>query len=74
MNSLEQDLDTVSGRLVEIEKSITQMEENILLLSHQIKETQYFLIKLAKNQSEISKRVTHWPFIAVPEGGNDEEA
>ena len=72
MDSLEQDLDTVSGRLAEIEKSVAIIEENMLILSHQLKETQHFLIKLAKNQSEVTKRINHWPFIAVPEGGDDE--
>ncbi len=35
------------------------------MLSEQIKETQRYLIKLAHNQSEIAKRVSTWPFIAV---------
>ena len=72
MDSLEQDLDTVSGRLAEIEKSVALIEENMLILSHQLKETQHFLIKLAKNQSEITKRVSQWPFIAVSARGEDE--
>lgn len=63
--SLEQDLDIVSGRIAEIEKSLTIMHNNIMVLSEQLKDTQMFLVKLAKNQSEISKRVTKWPFIAV---------
>ena len=71
-NSLEQDFDVMSGRLAELEKNIVILQENITILSHQIKETQHFLIKLAKNQHDISKRVTHWPFIAVPEGGDEE--
>lgn len=63
--SLEQDLDVVAGRMAEIEKSIHIMEENILTLSYQLKETQHYLMKLAKNQHEITKRVTQWPFVAV---------
>lgn len=71
-NSLEQDLDVMTGRLADIEKNLVVIQENITVLSYQIKETQQFLIKLAKNQHDITKRVTHWPFIAVPEGGSEE--
>ena len=71
-NSLEQDLDVMTGRLAEIEKNMFIIQENITVLSYQIKETQQFLIKLAKNQHDITKRVTQWPFIAIPEGGCEE--
>lgn len=73
MNSLEQDLDIVSGRIAELEKTITLMEENIFIMTSQLKETQLFLIKLAKNQHEISKRITQWPYIAVNSGMGDDE-
>ena len=42
------------------------MHENIVQLSEQIKQTQTFLIKMAQNQAEITKRVSLWPYIAVP--------
>lgn len=71
--SLEEDLDIVSGRIAELEKNIIIMQENLTSIAYQIKETQVFLIKLAKNQSEISKRVTQWPFIAVPSDGGDQD-
>lgn len=70
--SLEQDLDVVSGRMAELEKIMTQIQENQMILSHQVKEAQMFIIKLAKNQSEITKRVSQWPYIAVPARGEDE--
>lgn len=63
--SLEEDLDVVSGRIAELENHIVDMQENITALTMQLKETQHFLIKLAKNQSEITKRVTKWPFIPI---------
>jgi len=63
--SLEEELDIVLGRISEIEKNITILQENQMTISDQLKETQKFLIKMAKNQHEISKRVTQWPFIAV---------
>lgn len=70
--SLEQELDIVMNRIIEMEKLMSIVQENQLTLADQIKETQKFLIKLAKNQSEISKRITHWPFIAVPSNGGEE--
>jgi predicted nucleic acid-binding Zn-ribbon protein len=73
-NSLEQDLDVVSGRIAELEKSLVIIQDNMIVLSHQIKETQHYLVKLAKNQHEITKRVTQWPFIAVDSKMGDEEA
>ncbi len=55
----------VEGRVVELEKQLVLLQETSLMLSEQIKETQRYLIKLAHNQSEIAKRVSTWPFIAV---------
>lgn len=66
--SLEQELDTVLGRLLEIEKDMIVLQENQMTLSEQLKETQKYLIKMAKNQAEISKRIHAWPFIAVERG------
>lgn len=67
MEFYEEQLDIVSNKLVEMEKNIALLQENVTYLSEQIKETQRYLIKLAHNQSEITKRVSSWPFIAVPE-------
>lgn len=57
---------TTNARITEIEKDLHIMHENFVTLSDQLKETQVFLVKLAKAQSEIAKRVSTWPFIAVP--------
>ena len=70
--SLEQELDLVLGRMAEIEKNIIILQENQMTMAEQLKETQRYLIKMAKNQSEISKRISQWPFIAVPLQGGDE--
>jgi len=63
--SLEQELDIVLGRMSEIEKNIIILQENQMTISEQLKETQKFLVKIARNQHEISKRITQWPYIAV---------
>jgi hypothetical protein len=49
------------------------MQENIFTVSEQIKETQMFLIRLAKNQAEISKRISNWPYIPIPVRDDDEQ-
>jgi hypothetical protein len=41
------------------------LQENQMTMADQLKETQKYLIKIAKNQSEISKRIVQWPYIAV---------
>jgi hypothetical protein len=51
-----------------MEKGIVILQENQMTLAEQLKETQKYLVKMAKNQSEISKRLSAWPFIAVERG------
>ena len=65
MKFSEQQLDLTEIRLTEIEKNIRILQDNMTCLSEQILETQRYLIKLAHNQAEISKRIAQWPYIAV---------
>jgi uncharacterized coiled-coil protein SlyX len=58
-------LDQTNLRIIEIEKNLCIMQENITAVSDHIRETQRYLIKLAHHQSEIAKRLSSWPFIAV---------
>jgi len=51
--------------MLEIEKNIVILQENQMTMADQLKETQKYLIKIAKNQSEIYKRIVKWPYIAV---------
>lgn len=67
MSYFDEQLDLTNARIEEIEKNLAIFHENILTVSEQLKETQVFLVRLAKNQAEISKRLSSWPFIAVPE-------
>ena len=62
----EEQLDQTKNRIIELEKNLSVMHENVMTVADQIKETQMFLIKLAKNQGEMSKRLSQWPYIAVP--------
>lgn len=67
----EEQLDVTKGRIIQLEKNLAIMHENVMTVAEQIKETQKFLVKLAHNQSEITKRVSQWPYIAVPERGEE---
>jgi len=65
MKFTEDQLDLSESRMMEIEKSICILQGNMTELSEHIRETQRYLIKLAHHQSEITKRISAWPFIAV---------
>lgn len=59
------DLEQINGRMAEIEKNLAIAQENIYVLSSQIKDTQRVLTKLAQIQNEMSRRMVQWPFVAV---------
>ena len=59
------DLEKLNGRMAEIEKNLAIAQENIYVLSSQIKDTQRVLTKLAQIQNEMSRRMVQWPFVAV---------
>ena len=65
MKFTEEQLDLSEARITEIEKSICVMQDSMTELSEHIRETQRYLIKLAHHQSEITRRISAWPFIAV---------
>lgn len=71
MEYYEEQLDLTKARITELEKNITVLQENLYTVIDQLKETQRFLIKLVHSQSEMAKRVSTWPFIAV--NARDEE-
>jgi uncharacterized coiled-coil protein SlyX len=65
MKFTEEQLDLSDARITEIEKTICILQDSMTELSEHIRETQRYLIKLAHHQSEITKRISAWPFIAV---------
>jgi uncharacterized coiled-coil protein SlyX len=65
MKFSQEQLDITDSRLMELEKTICILQENITTLSEQLRETQRYLIKLAHNQAEITKRVSTWPYLAI---------
>ena len=73
MEYYEEQLDQTNNRIIELEKNLAVMHENLLTVADQIKETQVFLIKMARNQAEMSKRLSMWPYIAVSLNQEDDE-
>ena len=61
----EKDLEKIKGRMSEMEKNLAIAQENLYVLSSQIKDTQKVLTKMAHIQNEMSKRIVQWPYIAV---------
>jgi uncharacterized coiled-coil protein SlyX len=72
MKFTEEQLDLSESRITELEKTICILQDNMTELSEHIRETQRYLIKLAHHQSEITKRISAWPFIAVSDSKRDE--
>lgn len=66
MQSLEHDLDITTQKIANLEEKIDSTRELLLQTIDSLKETQRYLMKMAHNQSEITKRVSLWPYIAVP--------
>ena len=73
MTSLEQDLDVTNGRMIELEKDLAIMQDNLQTLFEQVKETQKYIIKLAHNQAHMTKRISSWPYIAVEKYDDGDE-
>ena len=65
-------MESLDAELVQSNKKIKKLEENISMLQEVISqqqetmlETQRYLIKLAHGQQELSKRVLSWPYVRV---------
>jgi hypothetical protein len=69
MEFSESQLDLTINKIVDIEKNICAIQDNISVLSEQLRETQRYLIKLAHNQAELTKRVSTWPFLTIDTKG-----
>ena len=65
MESYEELLDLHRSSIQRLEKDLCIIQDNLMTLSEQLKETQRYLIKLAQNQAEMNKRVAAWPYIVV---------
>ena len=66
-----QRLTNIETELIRINEQINAMVENLNTQMESIKETQRYLIKLARNQQDLTKRISAWPYIVV--NNRDEE-
>jgi hypothetical protein len=68
----EEKLDVDRRKLEYLEKQIQVTQELLQDTIDSLRDTQKFLIKLAHNQSDITKRVSLWPYIPVSIDKNEE--
>jgi hypothetical protein len=50
---------------LKLQSKLVELEENLELVAHQLKETQMYLLKVAEYQANLAKKVSSWPYIAV---------
>lgn len=67
------ELDVNTRKIKELEKELYVTRELLTNCIDSLKETQRFIMKLAYNQSEITKRVSSWPYIVVSSSRDDDE-
>jgi hypothetical protein len=65
MKYSDNDLDLANDKIVELEKELYITKDLLTTTIESLKDTQRYLMKLAYNQSEISKRMAQWPYIVV---------
>lgn len=67
------DLDLNSRKIKDLEADLYVTRELLNNCIDSLKETQRYLMKLAYNQSEITKRVSSWPYIVVSSSKDDDD-
>lgn len=65
MAYLDEELDITQQKILNLEKEIEFLKDALTVHAQTIKESQHFLIKLAHNQSAVTKRISQWPYIPV---------
>lgn len=69
MNYSDNDLDLANDKILELEKELYVTKDLLTTTIESLKDTQRYLMKLAYNQSEISKRMAQWPYIVISDDG-----
>ena len=76
MELLHQSLDLTAQKISNIEEEILKINEQIGILHENLtvqienmRDTQRYLIKLAQNQQELTKRISTWPYIEINRNG-----
>ena len=65
MQSLDAELVQSNKKIKKLEENITMLQEVISQQQETMLETQRYLIKLAHGQQELSKRVLSWPYVRI---------
>ena len=73
MQYLDDELDMNSQKIQQLEKELESTRIIVQSTIESLKETQRYLMKLAYNQSEITKRVSQWPYIVVDSSKADDD-
>ena len=66
MAYLDEELDVTLQKIQNLEKEMDFIKDALTSHAQTIKECQTYLIKLAHNQAQVTKRISQWPYIAVP--------
>jgi len=72
MQYLDEELDITTQKIQTLEKELLATQELLGNAIASLKETQRYLMKMAYNQAEITKKISHWPYIVVHSNKNDE--
>jgi hypothetical protein len=72
MQYLDEELDITTQKIQTLEKELLVTRELLGNSIESLKETQRYLMKLAYNQSEITKKISQWPYIVVHSNKNEE--
>jgi hypothetical protein len=63
--SIEEKLSIEYQKIAALEKELSNTKDLLMSTIDSLKDTQRYLLALAHNQSEITKRVSYWPFLPV---------
>ena len=72
MQYLDEELDITTQKIQNLEKELLVTRELLGNTIESLKETQRYLMKMAYNQAELTKKISHWPYIVVHSNKNDE--
>jgi len=58
-------MDLNAAKLNDLEEELAEVKELLHLTIDSIKQTQIYLVRLAKNQADLTHRISKWPYISV---------
>lgn len=74
MQYLDEELDMNSQKIQSLEKELTVTKDLLGQTIASLRDTQRYLMKLAYNQAEITKKVSTWPYIVVDTSRDDDHS